>query len=59
MRGLLDLIEASTEVEKLFADNKYFCDECKTLTNAERSIHYDVIPNILTLHLKRFSAETK
>jgi len=56
---LMDLITASTEVEKLLDDNRYYCDECKAYTEAERSIHYDVIPNILTLHLKRFSAETK
>ncbi|XP_045209815.2 ubiquitin carboxyl-terminal hydrolase 1-like [Mercenaria mercenaria] len=55
---LLDLIEASTEVEKLLEENKYYCDECKTYVEAERSMHYDVMPDILTLHLKRFSSET-
>lgn len=55
---LLDLIEASTEVEKLLEENKYFCEECQTYVEAERSIHYDVLPDILTLHLKRFSSET-
>ncbi|WAR05574.1 CFA45-like protein [Mya arenaria] len=55
--SLLDLIEASTEVEKLVKDNKYFCEECQSYTEAERSIHYDILPNILTLHLKRFCAD--
>ncbi|KAH3692685.1 ubiquitin carboxyl-terminal hydrolase 1-like [Dreissena polymorpha] len=57
--SLLDLIEASTEVEKLQQDNKYRCEKCNTYTEAERSIHYDVLPNILSLHLKRFSSEAK
>ncbi|XP_060572800.1 ubiquitin carboxyl-terminal hydrolase 1-like isoform X2 [Ruditapes philippinarum] len=56
---LLDLIEASTEIEKLLEENKYYCDECKAYVEAERSMHYDVMPDILTLHLKRFSSETR
>ena len=54
--GLMKLIEASTEVEKLLEDNKYFCEECKCYVEAERSMLYDVMPDILTLHLKRFCA---
>ena len=54
--GLMKLIEASTEVEKLLEDNKYYCEECKCYVEAERSMLYDVMPDILTLHLKRFSA---
>ena len=52
----MKLIEASTEVEKLLEDNKYYCEECKCYVEAERSMLYDVMPDILTLHLKRFSA---
>lgn len=53
------MIEASTAVERLLEDNKYYCDECNAYVEAERSIHYDIMPDILTLHLKRFSAETR
>nr|KAG5687218.1 hypothetical protein BaRGS_012370 [Batillaria attramentaria] len=55
---LLRLMQAFTEVERLQDDNKYFCDHCLHKNEAERSLHYDVLPNILTVHLKRFSATT-
>ncbi|XP_041371776.1 ubiquitin carboxyl-terminal hydrolase 1-like isoform X2 [Gigantopelta aegis] len=55
---LSKLMSAFTEVERLRDDNKYFCDQCLCYVEAERSLHYDVLPNILTLHLKRFSTCT-
>ncbi|KAL4228527.1 universal stress protein [Mactra antiquata] len=55
--SLFDLIQSSTDVEKLQEDNKYKCDVCNAYVEAERSVHYDVMPDILTLHLKRFSAQ--
>lgn len=53
---LLKLMQAFTEVERLQDENKYFCDHCVRKNEAERSLHYDILPNILTVHLKRFSA---
>ncbi|XP_062584429.1 ubiquitin carboxyl-terminal hydrolase 1-like isoform X1 [Saccostrea cucullata] len=55
---LRKLMFAFTEVERLQADNKYFCDTCLTHVEAERSLHYQGLPNILTLHLKRFSTSS-
>ena len=44
------------DVERLVGDNKYLCERCDHLVEAERSMHYPVVPTILTLHLKRFAA---
>lgn len=43
-------------VEHLSGDNKYFCENCLTLTEAEISTSFDKLPRILTIHLKRFTA---
>ena len=53
---LLHLMRAFTDVERLRDDNKYYCDQCFRYVEAERSLHYEALPNILTVHLKRFSA---
>lgn len=55
---LRKLMFAFTEVERLRDDNKYFCDTCLSHVEAERSLHYQGLPNILTLHLKRFSTSS-
>ncbi|XP_071103950.1 ubiquitin carboxyl-terminal hydrolase 1-like [Haliotis cracherodii] len=55
---LSKLMSAFTEVERLRDDNKYYCDMCRCYVEAERSLHYDQLPEILTLHLKRFSASS-
>ncbi|XP_076437161.1 uncharacterized protein LOC143276507 isoform X2 [Babylonia areolata] len=54
--SLLRLMRAFTDVERLRDDNKYFCEPCCRYVEAERSLHYEALPNILTVHLKRFSA---
>lgn len=43
-------------IEHLSGDNKYFCDNCLTHTEAEISTSFDKLPRILTIHLKRFTA---
>lgn len=43
-------------VENLSGDNKYFCETCLTHTEAEISTSFDKLPRILTIHLKRFTA---
>ena len=50
------LYEAFAGVERLQGDNKYSCEKCTHLVEAERSVHYVNTPNVLTVHLKRFAA---
>lgn len=40
--------------ETLCHKNKYFCDVCSGLQEAERRMKIKKLPNILALHLKRF-----
>ena len=47
---------AINEVERLKGDNKYFCERCLCLVEAERSMHFLTTAPILTIHLKRFAA---
>jgi len=35
--------------------NKYWCSECSRLNEARRSVQYELLPNVLTLQLKRFT----
>ncbi len=46
---------ALADVEVLKEENKYSCDRCLRLVEAERSMHYSSVPIVLTLHLKRFA----
>lgn len=41
-------------VERLAAGNKFFCDSCNTLQEAQKSLHVRRAPPVLVLHLKRF-----
>lgn len=41
-------------VERLNGDNKYFCDNCATLTEADISTYFEKLPQVFTIHLKRF-----
>ncbi|KAI8795584.1 ubiquitin carboxyl-terminal hydrolase 1 [Biomphalaria glabrata] len=52
------LMLAISNVERLTDSNKYFCEECLRHVEAERSCHYTTLPNVLTLHLKRFGSNT-
>lgn len=45
-------------VEHIFGEDKYFCETCHHYTEAERSLLFDKTPEIITIHLKRFSANT-
>ncbi|XP_033732900.1 LOW QUALITY PROTEIN: ubiquitin carboxyl-terminal hydrolase 1-like [Pecten maximus] len=55
---LKKMMDAFSEVERLRDENKYYCDNCIRHVEAERSLHYEVLPNVLSLHLKRFSASS-
>lgn len=35
--------------------NKYWCSECSRLNEARRTVQYELLPNVLTLQLKRFT----
>ncbi len=41
--------------EQLRRENKYFCDYCGRLVEAERSILFSRLPQVLTMHLNRFT----
>ena len=53
------ILAALDDVERLQDDNKYVCERCCHLVEAERSMHYVTLPRILTLHLKRFAATSR
>lgn len=44
--------------ERLCGKNKYWCDNCRHLAEAERSIRFSVLPQILTVHLNRFTTHS-
>jgi len=44
--------------ETLRENNKYWCEECVRLNEAQRSVEYDALPRIMVLQLKRFTATT-
>lgn len=43
--------------EMLYARNKFFCDTCSSLQEAEKRMKVKKLPNVLALHLKRFKYE--
>lgn len=40
--------------ESLRGENKFFCDTCCSLQEAQKSMRIKRLPNVLALHLKRF-----
>lgn len=47
-------LRAFESTELLRAGNKFFCDTCGCLQEAEKRLRVYQLPNVLTLHLKRF-----
>lgn len=45
-------------VERIAGEDKYFCDTCRHYAEAERSLLFDKTPEVVTIHLKRFSASS-
>jgi ubiquitin C-terminal hydrolase len=43
--------------EMLCSRNKFFCDTCSGLQEAEKRMKVKQLPNVLALHLKRFKYE--
>lgn len=44
--------------EKLQGDNKYRCERCGHLAEAERSVMFGHLPLVMTLHLNRFATHS-
>lgn len=44
--------------EKLRGDNKYHCEGCGHLAEAERSVMFGRLPLVMTLHLNRFATHS-
>lgn len=49
-----DLFNDYKQSEFLRGSNKFYCNQCNSLQEAERSVTIDMLPPILILHLKRF-----
>jgi len=47
-------LRAFESTELLRAGNKFFCDQCGCLQEAEKRLRIYQLPSVLTLHLKRF-----
>ncbi|XP_037034866.1 ubiquitin carboxyl-terminal hydrolase 38 [Bradysia coprophila] len=54
-----DLLDYYCSMERLDADNKYFCDICKMLCDGERTINIVNPPRYLVLTLKYFKYDKK
>ncbi|KAK4052126.1 hypothetical protein OIV83_002420 [Microbotryomycetes sp. JL201] len=50
-----DALALYTKPDQLKGANKYKCEKCKKLVNAEKRFTIDRAPMILTIHLKRFT----
>lgn len=44
--------------ENLSGENKYYCEECGHLVEAERSIMFGHLPVVMTFHLNRFTTHS-
>ncbi|XP_076070650.1 ubiquitin carboxyl-terminal hydrolase 38-like [Mytilus galloprovincialis] len=56
---LNDLVQFYFKPEKMTGDNKYFCEKCGELQDAERSIKLKQVPDTLIFTLLRFSYDAK
>ncbi|KAJ3411465.1 hypothetical protein HDV05_002154 [Chytridiales sp. JEL 0842] len=45
--------------ETLCSRNKFFCDKCRSLQEAEKRMKIKKLPNVLAVHLKRFKYQEK
>uniref|UniRef100_A0A8C3G1F8 Ubiquitin carboxyl-terminal hydrolase n=1 Tax=Cyclopterus lumpus TaxID=8103 RepID=A0A8C3G1F8_CYCLU len=45
-------------VERIVGEDKYFCETCHHYAEAERSLLFDKTPEVITIHLKRFAANS-
>ena len=45
---------ARSATEKLESEDKFFCDKCRGLQEAQKWMKIKALPRVLCLHLKRF-----
>ncbi|CAO1616874.1 unnamed protein product [Parajaminaea phylloscopi] len=53
--SLRDAMDTFTEAEELRGSEKYRCEKCKVLVNARKHFKVEQCPNVMTVHLKRFT----
>ncbi|KAM6962596.1 ubiquitin carboxyl-terminal hydrolase 1 [Aplochiton taeniatus] len=51
-------ISQFASVERIVGEDKYYCETCHHYTEAERSLLFDKTPEVITIHLKCFSANS-
>nr|XP_006010499.1 PREDICTED: ubiquitin carboxyl-terminal hydrolase 1 [Latimeria chalumnae] len=51
-------ISQFASVERIVGEDKYFCESCHHYTEAERSLLFDKMPDVITIHLKCFAANS-
>ncbi|XP_039111210.1 ubiquitin carboxyl-terminal hydrolase 1 isoform X2 [Hyaena hyaena] len=56
MKTLRWAISQFASVERIVGEDKYFCENCRHYTEAERSLLFDKMPEVITIHLKCFAA---
>ncbi|XP_066482218.1 ubiquitin carboxyl-terminal hydrolase 1 isoform X1 [Tiliqua scincoides] len=56
MKTLKWAISQFASVERIVGEDKYFCENCCHYTEAERSLLFDKMPEVITIHLKCFAA---
>uniref|UniRef100_A0A6C0CA42 USP domain-containing protein n=1 Tax=viral metagenome TaxID=1070528 RepID=A0A6C0CA42_9ZZZZ len=59
MDDLDGLIKKSSHSEELFGENQYYCEKCKKLSNALKVVSISKLPDVLIVHLKRFTKTNK
>uniref|UniRef100_A0A8C6BUM3 Ubiquitin carboxyl-terminal hydrolase n=1 Tax=Monodon monoceros TaxID=40151 RepID=A0A8C6BUM3_MONMO len=56
MKTLRWAISEFASVERIVGKDKYFCENCHHYTEAERSLLFDKMPEVIAIHLKCFAA---
>ncbi|NXG22045.1 UBP1 hydrolase, partial [Grallaria varia] len=56
VKSLKWAISQFASVERIVGEDKYFCENCHHYTEAERSLLFDKMPEVITIHLKCFAA---
>ena len=52
--SILEALSRTGAPERLSGNDKYYCEECCTRSEAERSQKIGTLPEVLTVHLNRF-----
>ena len=57
--SLMDCLEETAKSEILSEENAWYCVRCKELRRATKTLELWTTPDILVLHLKRFSSQSR